>query len=88
MLKYENTANIGDNIMAYDFQPMAGRNPDYVEGTVVEITSERGYKAFKIICTLDVWNGKVLNDNGSRIHTFVYVPMETSHDYDGRIVKL
>ena len=88
MLKYENTAQLSDRIRAYDFMPMQGRNPDYIEGMVMEITDERGYKAFKIFCDADVWDGQPCVDSGSRIGKFVFVPMETSHDYDGRIVKL
>lgn len=88
MLKYENTAKIGDNLFAYDFEPMESRAPDYVIGKVVDINSERGYKAYVIDCILDVWNGKPIEGNGSRVNTRVYVPMEISHDYEGRIEVL
>ena len=35
MLKFENTANVGDKIKAFDFQPMEGRNDSYLVGRVI-----------------------------------------------------
>ena len=34
-MKFENTANIGDTIRAYDFQPMSDRPDSYLVGEVV-----------------------------------------------------
>jgi len=36
MLKFENTANVGDTIRAYDFRPMSDRPDSYLEGEVIE----------------------------------------------------
>ena len=36
MLKFENVANVGDVIKAFDFQPMEGRNDSYLVGRVIE----------------------------------------------------
>jgi hypothetical protein len=36
MLKFENTANIGDIIKAFDFKPMADRPDSFLTGRVVE----------------------------------------------------
>lgn len=35
MLKFETTANIGDVIKAFDFQPMEGRDDSYLTGQVI-----------------------------------------------------
>ena len=36
MLKYEKTAEIGDVIKAFDFQPMPGRGNCYITGKVLD----------------------------------------------------
>jgi hypothetical protein len=36
MLKFENTANVGDVIKAYDFEPMSDRPDSYLIGRVME----------------------------------------------------
>lgn len=90
-LKFEGVANLGDTIRGYDFKPMAGRNDCYVEGRVVEITSEMGYKAFKVKCTKDVFDGEVrtTKGKGSRVGQNVFVPLEVSFmEYDARIINL
>jgi hypothetical protein len=90
-LKFENTATIGDTIRAYDFKPMDGRGDCYLEGVVNKIVSVGsamgGYRAFRVLVDRDVWNGEVETDS-TRIGTFVFVPMETSRDFDGRVVNL
>jgi hypothetical protein len=88
MLKYEATANLLDRIRAFDFEPMPKRNDCYVEGMVLEITSERGYKAFKILCEVDYWDGQPMVDEHSRVGKIVFVPLESDCDFDGRVVKL
>jgi hypothetical protein len=90
MMKFEKAANVGDVIRGYDFKPMAGRNDCYVEGKVIAITSEMGYKAFKVKCTKDVFDGKE-QDRGeySRVDQTVFIPMETSFmEFDARIINL
>jgi hypothetical protein len=89
-LKFEKAAFPGDIIRGYDFKPMAGRNDCYVEGKVIELTNEMGYKAFKVECTKDVFDGKE-QDRGeySRVGQIVFVPLETSFmEFDARIINL
>lgn len=90
-LKFENAATIGDTIRGYDFKPMVGRNDCYVEGTVEAVTNEVGYKAFKVTCTKDVFDGVETpkEAKGSRVGKVVFVPMEVSFmEYDARIINL
>lgn len=88
MLKFENTANVGEFIRAYDFKPMIGREDCFVEGQVVECdNTERGYSAFKIRVSKEVFSGEHVNDN--LVGRFVYVPHEVSFmEYGGRVVNL
>lgn len=91
MLKFEKVANVGDVIRGYDFKPMFGRNDCYVEGKVVEITTEMGYKAFKVECLKDVFDGEVrtTKGEGSRVGQRIYVPMQTDFmEFDARIINL
>lgn len=82
MLKYETVAAIGDTIRAYDFKPMVEREDIFVEGPVVDINDNGGYKAFVIRCSKDT-------SRMSRVGEYIYVPMETSFmEYDGRIMNL
>lgn len=90
-LKFEGIANVGDTIRGYDFKPMVGRNDCYVEGTVEGMTTETGYKAFKVTCTKDVFDGieNKRGEKGSRVGKVVFVPMEVSFmEYDARIINL
>lgn len=95
MLKFENAAKPGDYIRAYDFKPMKGRSDCFVEGEVVEVTNEPGYKCFKIRVSRDVFDGKEFNEtaykavSGHRVGDTVFVPMEVSFmEYGGRIINL
>ena len=90
MMKFERAAVVGDIIRAYDFKPMYGRPDCYVEGKVVAITNETGYKAFKIECINDFFDGKFRKGaRSSRVAKTVFVPMEVSFmEYDGRIINL
>ena len=58
MMKFEQIAKVGDYIRAYDFKPMKGRNDCFIEGTVLEITNEPGFKSFKIEIEVDAFEGK------------------------------
>jgi hypothetical protein len=90
-LKFEGAANVGEVIRGYDFKPMAGRNDCFVEGIVEAVTNEVGYKAFKVTCTKDVFDGKEnkRGEKGSRVGKIVFVPMETSFmEFDARIINL
>ena len=80
MLKYQNLAQVGDRIRAYDFR---GGKDYYIEGIVTAkgaITTLRGvlmYTGYTIDVDVDTLGGRV-GDEG-------YVPFETSLDYDDRI---
>ena len=90
-LKFENAAAVGDTIRGYDFKPMVGRNDCYVEGVVERVTDEVGYKAFKVTCTRDVFDGvdNKKGEKGSRVGKIVFIPMEVSFmEYDARIINL
>ena len=78
MLKYENLAKIGDTIRSFDF---AGCKDSYIEGKVINIDDDRGYKYYAV---------KVAKDTlANREGEIVCVPMEVSIlEYDGRLVKL
>jgi hypothetical protein len=90
MLKNEKLATVGDIIRAYDFKPMYGRSDCFVEGRVISINEDRGYKAYKIECINDFFDGKFRKGvRSSRVAKEVYVPMEVSFmEYDGRILNL
>lgn len=89
-LKFEGKAKIGQTIRGYDFKPMAGRNDCYVEGVVESFSTEMGYKAFKITCTKDVFDGEIkTKGKGSRVGKIVFIPMQVSFmEYDARIINL
>ena len=90
MMKFEKVAKVGQTIRGYDFKPMAGRNDCYVEGVVEGITNEMGYRAFKVTCTKDVFDGETQpKGKGSRVGKIVFVPMEVSFmEFDARIINL
>lgn len=91
MLKFENVAKVGDVIRAYDFKPMLNRTDCYVEGKVLAITNEQGYKAYKILVSKDVFDGKELTQSGygGRVAKNVFVPFQVSFmEYDARIMNL
>lgn len=86
MLKFENTANIGDRIRAYDFKPMRGRDDRFVEGVVVDKGYHNdGYKCYTIHCD----NDSSAKDDYSRVDELVFVPMECSFmEYDARVTRI
>ena len=90
-LKYENTAQIGDTIKAYDHEPMEGRRDRYVEGVVIEkgMIPYRdfggGYAAYTIRVTADATFTK---PDHNRIGLEVFVPFESDMDYDGRVTVI
>lgn len=87
-LKYANTAKIGERIRAYDFRPCSDRPNRYVEGVVVASGDipGRGFHAFSIKVDFDSvdWG----SDLDNRVGLIVYVPHESSMDYNGRVVNL
>ena len=96
MLKFENTANVGDMIRAYDFEPMPDRPDSYLVGEVIEkgpiyakhhYTDDRkvymcdGYTVF----VKDSVTGSVEHDM-QRVGRIMYVPFEMSMtDFDNRV---
>jgi hypothetical protein len=82
MLKYENVAQPGDVIRAYDFERMSDRRDRYVEGTVINRKlSNEGY-VYVIRCEID----EATSGKYSRVGCVVHVPFETTFDFDGRVV--
>lgn len=86
-LKFENTAEIGDMIKAFDFQPIPD-HPEYPDRYVVGIVTAKGivepegYRAFTILVTED-------SCSDGRIGADVFVPFQVSPlDYDGRVTRL
>lgn len=92
MLKFENTAQIGDMIRAYDFEPIEGREEHYVTGRVIAkgpiftpvgIDGEERYvcEGYTIVTQYDT--------GGTREGFNVYVPFEMGMtDFDGRVENL
>lgn len=93
MLKFENTANIGDKIKSFDFPPMPGRDDSFLEGRVVakgpiygEIDGRKVYmcEGYTVYVTNSV-SGSDKYDM-SRIGTECYVPFEMDMiEYDERV---
>lgn len=81
-----------DTIRSYDFKPMVGREDCYVEGVVLDSGDvSRGYQAYKIRVTKDVFDGKEFTErrNGCRVGEIVYVPWRVSfNEFQGRIINL
>jgi hypothetical protein len=80
MLKYQNLAQIGDRIRAYDF---GGGKDYYIEGTVTAkgaIKSPQGFMLYEGY-TIDI----DVDTLGDRVGDTGYVPFETTFDYDERV---
>lgn len=98
MLKYENVANVGDRIRAYDFET---RDDCYIEGVIITKDVEgtvRGYSCFVVRVDADVCpplrrgltDPMQFNDAtfGNRVGATCYVPMQCAwSEWDGRVVK-
>jgi hypothetical protein len=85
MLRYENAAQVGDTIRAYDFEPLEGRPECWIEGLVVEkgyLIPEGGVYPFKAY-TIHVEHSSWPDDD--RIGARAYVPFELSMDWGGRV---
>ena len=85
MLKFEGLANIGDTIRSYDFYGM----DTHIEGTVIDkgwikhpVHGYDMYKGYTVRCTKDTQDAGYYSN---RLHDLVYVPFESSMDYDGRV---
>lgn len=91
MLKFENTAKVGDVIKAFDFQPMPGRDDSYLVGRVVAKGAIKhpteGYYMFDgyTVFVLNSCSGSEKYDM-NRIGDTAYVPFETDMiEYDERV---
>ena len=85
-LKYENTAQVGDLIRAYDFEPFPGRRDRYVEGIVLCKT----IKHFALVYIIRVTDDTMCDgdDDSTRVGDHVYVPMGMTMDFDGRVTRI
>jgi len=86
LLKFEGL-EIGQQIKAFDFEPMKGRPDKFIEGQITGISTDVGYNAFVVRCSKDSWDDNG-DTKGSRVGQVVYVPMETPMDYDERITVI
>ena len=84
-----------DTIRAYDFKPMVGRTDCFVEGEVLDCgDTSRGYQAYKIRVTRDVFDGKEFTEVGykslgHRVGDIVFVPWRVSFsEFQGRVINL
>jgi len=100
----ETKIQVGDCIKAFDFEPCAGRPDFYVVGIVRKIgfigprgefshEFNGGYAAYVIQCVYDSDSDQreyVENAENqySRVGHEVFVPVQTSMDYDGRVSKI
>ena len=86
MLKFETTANVGDIIKAFDFEPMADRPDSFVVGTVVSKNgiADVGYHAYKIEVL------KHSREYEDMVGETVYVPFEVfgGSEHDNRVTKV
>ena len=79
-LMFENTANVGDKIRAYDFAPTETVGDYYLEGIVTDkgMLDSKDYYSYKIKITKVVHSGKDVTEK--RNYRFSYVPFETDMD--------
>ena len=96
MLKFENTANVGDKIRAYDFEPMSDRPDSYLVGEVLEkgpIYAKPHYTAPREVYVCDGYTvfvkdsvtGSVEHDM-QRVGRIMYVPFQMAgRDFDNRV---
>ena len=96
MLKFENTANVGDMIRAYDFEPMSDRPDSYLVGKVLEkgpIWAKPHYTAPRKVYVCDGYTIFVedsvtgsLDHDIQRVGRIMYVPFEMAgRDFDNRV---
>ena len=79
-LMFENTANVGDKIRAYDFAPTKKVGDYYLEGIVTDkgMLDSKDYYSYKIKITKVVRDNKDVTEQ--RNYRFSYVPFETDMD--------
>jgi hypothetical protein len=87
MLKFENLANVGDMIKAFDFKPMADRPDYFLTGIVLDKGMIKhpvhGFDMYMAYTVKIVGQGE---DNQYEIGEIAYVPFETDFmEYDERV---
>lgn len=84
MLKFEGKFKVGQKIKAFDFEPMEGRKPSYIIGTVIEEkNTEHHFNAYKIVILKRVFAGIEEHDE---VGDFGWVPHQVSMcEYDNRV---
>ena len=96
MLKFENTANVGEMIRAYDFEPMPDRPDSYLIGEVIEkgaIYVKPHPDASREVYMCDGYTVRVTESvtcsemyDSERVGAEMYVPFEMSmSDFDNRV---
>jgi hypothetical protein len=95
MLKYENVAQVGDVIKAYDFEPMSDRKDSYLIGEVVKkgkVYGKPNPEMAHEVYLGDAYTIKVIESSSSsesfdarRMGQEMIVPFETSMDFDNRV---
>ena len=87
-LKFENTAKIGDEIKAYDFDPARVKGETFVQGVVIDKGDfDRGYMCYQIKLTNRFINDKdVTNTEDEKIW---YIPYQVDlFEFDNRVQKI
>ena len=79
-LMFEDIADVGDKIRAFDFMPQADRGDYFIEGIVIEkgLLDLKDYLSYKICLTKVVRNNVDVTDKS--ICKYSYVPFETDCD--------
>jgi hypothetical protein len=89
MLKFENTAEVGDLIKAFDFQPMSDRPDSFLVGHVIAKGTDHSigghnvrFGAYTVKVIHRVFAGEIVHDCQDE----VFVPFETSFtEHDERV---
>ena len=82
-LKFENTAEVGDTIKAFDFEPIPGRGQSFIMGVVTaKGMTEYGVKGY----TIDVGVDSVYQEDP---RTVAVVPFQVMFlEFDNRVTKI
>lgn len=88
-LKYETVAEVGDVIKAYDFEPLGDGRDDYTVGLVEEkgVHPKTGYGCYIIKTIFSVRRGEIKSGDKIR-YKKLYVPFQTTFDYENRVTKI
>lgn len=89
MLKFAETAQVGDKIRAFDFQPIPGRDDHFIIGTVIaKGPINHPVEGFYMFDGYTIEITGADSETDSRIGDTGYVPFESMMDYDGRVENL